>query len=174
MKSGFKRAIHWNKYHPKVTVEQRNRYVDFLINSSFQGENRLFVLSFENNGGRTSYVRYYFPLVEIKDCNVMIDGQNVFYQPVKDNLITYDNMQKIAAVQGNDYTTGRLLDYNYFKRYCQMIAIDLSKQKAHKADSKAILKINFTANLDRDRNTTMFFVMEEMKETISIFFFTLI
>ena len=116
MKSGFKRAIHWNKYHPKVTVEQRNRYVDFLINSSFLGENRLFVLSFENNGGRTSYVRYYFPLVEIKDCNVMIDGQNVFDQPVKDNLITYDNMQKIAAGQGNDYTTGRLLGYNYFKR----------------------------------------------------------
>ena len=55
-----------------------------------------------------------------------------------------------------------------------MIAIDLSKQKAHKADSKAILKINFTANLDRDGNTTMFFVMEEMKETILIFFFTLI
>ena len=66
-----------------------------------------------------------------------------------------------------------------------MIAIDLSRQKAHKADSKAILKINFTANLDRDGNTTMFFAMEEMKETILdffqgivevlwIFFFTLI
>ena len=62
--SGFKRAINWNKEEPKVTVEQQNLYLDFLINPSFQGVNGLFVLSFQNNGG--SYSRYYLPLVEIK------------------------------------------------------------------------------------------------------------
>ena len=82
MKSGFKRTINWNKYEPKVTVEQRNRYSDFLINPNFQGVNRLFVLSFENNGGRVSNTRYQFPLVQIKDCNFMIDGWNFFEQPI--------------------------------------------------------------------------------------------
>ena len=70
LKAGFKRTINWNRYEPKVTVEQRNQYLDFLINLSFQGVNRLFVLSFENTGGRTSYTRYYLPLVEIKNYNL--------------------------------------------------------------------------------------------------------
>ena len=60
-------------------MQEENRYLDFLINLSFQGINRLFVLLFENNGGRRgSYTRYYLPLVEIKDYNVVIDGQNFF------------------------------------------------------------------------------------------------
>ena len=52
LKSGFKRTINWNKYKPKVTSKQQKRYLDFLINPGFQGVNRLFVLSFKNNGGR--------------------------------------------------------------------------------------------------------------------------
>ena len=64
LQSGFKRAIYWNKYEPKVIVEQQNQYLDFLINPSFQGVNRPFVLSFENPDGRTRYTRYYLPLVE--------------------------------------------------------------------------------------------------------------
>ena len=74
----------------------------------------------------------------------MIDGRNLFDQPVKNNLITYDNIRKIATGQGDDYTTGCLLDYNYYK----MMATDLSKQQALDADLKAIQQINFTTNLD--------------------------
>ena len=88
-----------------------------LINLSFQGINRLFVLLFENNGGRRgSYTRYYLPLVEIKDYNVVIDGRNFFYKPVKNNLITYYNIRKTATSQGDDYTTCCLLDYLYIPR----------------------------------------------------------
>ena len=97
LKSGFKRTINWNKYEPKVTVEQRNQYLDLLINPNFQGINRPFDLSFQNNGGRTRYTRYHLPLVEIKDYNV---GQNFFNQPV--NFVTYDNIRKIATDQGDD------------------------------------------------------------------------
>ena len=86
MKSGFKRTINWNKYQSKVTVQEQTRYLDYLIDPSFQGVNRLFVLSFENNDGRASYTRYYLPLVEIKEYNAMIDGQNFLNQPVKNNL----------------------------------------------------------------------------------------
>ena len=57
----------------------------------------------------------------------MINGRNFFDKPVKSNLITYDNIRKIATGQGDDYTTGCLLDYTYFKEYYKMIAIDLSK-----------------------------------------------
>ena len=75
-------------------------------------------------------------------------------------------LAKIATGQGDDYTTGCLLDYSYFKNHCKMIAIDLSKQQALDADPRAIQQINFTANLDRAGNTTMFFIIEEAKETV--------
>ena len=85
--------------------------MDYLIDPSFQEVNRLFVLSFEDEGQGTSNKQYYLPTVEIKNYNVMIDGQNVFDQPVRRKLITYDSIQKIAKGQGNYYTTCCLLDY---------------------------------------------------------------
>ena len=78
----------------------------------------------------------------------MIDGKHFFDQPVKYNKVTYENIRKNATGQEDDYTTGCLLDYIYFKNYCKMIAENLSKQQALDADPKAIQQINFTANLD--------------------------
>ena len=166
LKSGLKRAINWNRYQPKVTVQEQNRYLDFLIDPTFQGVIKLFALSFENSGGRISYTRYYLPLVETREYNVMIDGRNVFDQRVKNNLITYNNIRKIVTGQGDDYTAGCLLNYPYFKNYVKMIALDLSKQQALDADPKEIHQINFTANPDQAGNTTMFFIIEKAKETI--------
>ena len=68
----------------------------------------------------------------------MIDGKNFFGQPVKNDKVTYDNIRKIVTGQGDDYMTGWLLEYTYFKKYCKMIAIYLSKQQALDADPKAI------------------------------------
>ena len=96
----------------------------------------------------------------------MIDGKNVFDQPVKNDTVTHENIWKIATGQGDDYTTGCLLDYTYFKKYYKMIAIDLSKQQVLDAGPKAIQQINFTANLDRVGNTRFYFILEEAKETI--------
>ena len=96
----------------------------------------------------------------------MIDGKNFFEQLEKNDLITYENIRKIATGQGDDYTSGCLLDYNYFKSYYKMIAINLSKQKALDADPKVIQQINFTGNIDRGGQTTMYFIIEETKETI--------
>ena len=103
---------------------------------------------------------------EIKDCNVMNDGKNFFDQSINSDLKTYENIRKIATGQGDDYTTGCLLDYSYFKENYRMIAIDLSKWQALDADPRAIQQIHFTANLDRDGETTMFFIIEEAKETV--------
>ena len=79
-----------------------------MIDPSFQGVNRLFVLSFENENGRTSHSEYYLPKVEIRYCNVKIDGKNVFDQPVKYDKITYGDIRKITPGQGDDYTDGSL------------------------------------------------------------------
>ena len=138
LKSGFKRTISWNKYLAKPELLAQNSNLNHLIEPSFQGVNRLFVLAFENDAQRTSNKRYYIPNVEIKDYNVMIDGKNFFDQPVKNNKVTYENIRKIATGQGDDYITGCLLDYNYFKNYYKMIAADLSRQRALDTDPKAI------------------------------------
>ena len=107
------------------------------------GVNRLFVLAFENDDQRISNKRYYLPNVEIKDYSIMIDGKNVFDQPINSNLKAYENVRKIATDQGDDYRSGCLLDYIYFKSFYKMIAIDLNKQKLWDADPKAIQQINF-------------------------------
>ena len=96
----------------------------------------------------------------------MIDGRNFFDQPIKNDLKTYDNIIIIATSQGDDYTTGWLLDYPHFKKYNKLLAIDLSKQQKLDADPKAIQQINFTENLDRTERSTMFFIIEEGKETL--------
>ena len=130
--------------------------------------NRLFVSAFEDDAERICNKRYYIPNVEIKikDYNVMINGKNVFDQPVKNDKVTNENIVKVATGQRDDYTTGCLLDYTYFKKYYKMIAIDLSKQEALDANPKAIQQINFTANLVTAGNTRFYFILEEAKETV--------
>ena len=99
----------------------------------------------------------------------MIDGKNFLDQTINSDLKTYENIRKIATGQGDDYTTGCLLDYSYFKDYYKMIAIDLSKQQVHDADPRAIQQTNFTANLDRAGNTTVFLIIEEANQTARLF-----
>ena len=81
--SGFKRTINWNKYLPKATNQVQNRHLDFLIDPSFQGVNRLFILLLKDDDGQESHKQYYLPTVEMKDYNVIIDGINFFDQPIK-------------------------------------------------------------------------------------------
>ena len=166
LKSGFKRTINWNKYQSDPKKYAQSSYLNHLINPSFQGVNRLFVLSFENENDRTSHSNYYLPKVEMKGYNVMNNVKNFFDQPINSELKTYENIRKIATGQWGDYTTGCLLDYSYFKENYKMIAIDLSEQRALDVDPRAIQQINFTAHWDRARNATMFFITEEEKETV--------
>ena len=124
LKSGFKRTINWNKYLAKITNQSRNRYLDYLIDPSFQGVNRVFVLSIENDDGQESRKHYYLPTVEIKNYNVRIDGRKCFDQPIEGKLKTYDKIRKIATGQGDDYATRCLLNYPYFENYYKLIALD--------------------------------------------------
>ena len=166
LKSGFKRVINWNKYLSKSELLVQNANLNLLTEPSFQGVNRFFVLAFENDDDRTSSDEYSLPTVEIKDYNIMINGENFFDQPIKNNKVTYENIRKIAIGQGDDYKTGCLLDNPYFADTYKIIAVDLSKQQTLDADPRAIQQINFTANLDRAGNTRVYFILEEAKETI--------
>ena len=94
----------------------------------------------------------------------MIDGKNVFDQPIKSYIKTYENIRKIKTGQRDDYTTGCLLDYNYFKNHYKMIALDLSKQQTLDVYPKAIQQINFTGYLDGNDSRLIFFIIEEVKK----------
>ena len=97
----------------------------------------------------------------------MINGKSFLDQPDKSDIRIYDNIRRIVISQGDDYTTGCLLGYNYSNKHYKMIAIDLSKQKPRDAAPKAIQKVNFTGNLDREV-ATVFFIIEEAKGAVKV------
>ena len=139
-----------------MTNQTKNNNSNYSINPTFIKVNRLLVLLFENENDRTSFSKYYVPNVQIKDFNVLIDGQSFFDMPIKNEEEPCE--QIIEMGRNNDYTTGNLLDYEYFSKHYKLIAIDLSKQiELENPDLKQ--QINFI-NIN-----TMFFIIEKSKET---------
>ena len=109
---------------------------------------------------RDSFSNYYVPNVEIKDFNVLNDGKSFFDLPAKNEEETYDKI--INMSNSNDYTTGNLLDFAYYKESYKLIAIDLSIQTR----LKDLQQINFIGKLEnQDHGATMFFIIEKSEET---------
>ena len=161
LKAGFKRTIKWNKYRSEMSNQTKNNNLNYLIDPTFPNVNRLFVLTFENEDDRTSFSKYYIPKVEIRDFNVLSDRKPFFEIPVKNKEEAYEAI--IEMSKNNDYTTGNLLDYEYFKDHFKLIAIDLSKQiELENPDLKQ--QINFIGRLE-ENNATMFFITEKKEET---------
>ena len=123
LNEGFKRSVYWNENKSKIKTKTAddNNVTRFPLDASFQGANRLFVLALNNTDGnankveRNSHRKYFLPRVDITNYNVLIDGRNFYQQPINDQIINYDEIRKIATRKGDDYTTGCLLDYQYFK-----------------------------------------------------------
>ena len=163
LKAGFKRTIKWSKYRSQMTVQPQNNNLNYLIDPTFTNINRLFVLSFPRNNNtdsRYSYSNYYVPKVKISDFNVLIDGKSFFDLPVKNEEEAYEKI--IDMSNNNDYTTGNLLDFAYFKENYKLIAIDLSKQTKLKDPQQ----INFIGKLEnQDNGATMFFIDEKSEGT---------
>ena len=129
LKSGFKREIIWNKYRSQMTAEVANNNLNILVDPTFTNVNRLFVLAYgvdDDNYNRQSYSQFYLRKVMVKDYNVIIDKLPFFDLPIKTEEEAYEKIINIG--RNNEYTTGNLLDYDYFKKY-KIIAIDLSKQQ---------------------------------------------
>ena len=141
--------------------QTKNNNLNYLIDPTFTNVNKLFVLTFENEDDRTSFSKYYVPKVEIKDFNALIDGKPFFEIPTKNKEEAYEAI--IEMSKNNDYTTGNLSDYEYFKDYYKLIAIDLSKQiELENPDLKQ--QINFVGRLE-ENNATMFLIIEKKEET---------
>ena len=111
----------------------------------------------------------FLPKVKVDNYNIEIDGRNFYDQPINDSVKQYDEVRKISTGQGDDYTTGCLLDYSYFEKKYRLIAADLSKQKALDEDSRAVQQIIFTGKIKAAVANTriiIFYVLEKSKETI--------
>ena len=168
----FKRPVYWNEYQIKIETKNvnNNNLTRFPLETSFQGVRRLFVHTFDNTNNstkkvkRNSHTKYFLPKVKITNYNVLIDGRNFYDQLINDLVKIYDDIRKTATGQGDDYTTGWLLDYQYFKDHYNLIAVDLNKQKELDADSRTIQQIEFYGMLKTKSQVCT--VLEKSKETM--------
>ena len=141
--------------------QTKTNNLNYLIDPTFNKVNILFVLSFEDEEDRTSFLKYYVPKVEIKDFNLSIDGKSFFDMPVKNKEEVYENIRN--KNKNSDCTTGILLGYEYFSKHYKLIAIDLSRQIELK-NPNLKQQINFIGKLEADGKTT-FFIIEKSEET---------
>ena len=151
----FKRPVYWNEYQTKTESRnlRNNNLTRFPFDASFQGVRRSFVLAFNNTTvnvphdpinntnnkvERNSYTIYFLQRVNITNYDISINGRNFYDQPINDFIKQYDEVRKASTGQGEDYTTGYLLNYHYFKDHYRPIAVYRSTQKELDADSRAI------------------------------------
>ena len=170
---GFQRSIYWNEYKTKEINENPDANVFKYINlhPSFQGVNRLFVIAYNRVDGqptRNVQQKYYLPRIDLEKYNVIIDGRSFYDNPMESDIEKYRESKKVMIGKGEDYTTGSLLDFNYFDKHYKLVAVDLSKQKELNADPRAIQQIEFKYMLGT--NSTIYWVLEKSKETILEFY----
>ena len=172
-----KRSFYWNEYKTKEQTEDANANATKYINldPSFQGVNRLFVMAYnildaanDNQFNRNSQQKYYLPRNDLNKYNVIIDGRNFYDNPIDSDIEKYRELKRVMIGKGEDYTTGSLLDYNYFDKHYKLVAVDLSRQKELSADPRAIQQIEFKYMLGT--NPTIYWVLEKSKETILEFY----
>ena len=161
LKSGFTRKIVWNKYRSRVSTEATNNNLNILIDPTFTNVNRLFVLAYQTADDRQSFHQFYLPKVMVKDFNVIIDKLAFFDLPIKTEEEAYERIIDIS--RNNEYTTGNLLDYDYFKKY-KLTAIDLGKQQVLQENEDLIQQINFIGRLEEAAN--VFIIIEKKENTI--------
>ena len=157
LKSGFTREIEWNKYRSQMSTEAINNNLNILIDPTFTNVNRLFVLAYQAAADRQSFSQFYLPNVMIKDFNVIVDKLTFFDLPIKSKEEAYEKIIDIS--RNNEYTTSNLLDYNYFKRYYKLIAIDVRKQQVLQENEDLIQQINFIGRLTKAAN--VFIIIEK-------------
>ena len=164
LRTVFKRTMKWNKYRSEMTNLTQNKNLNNLIDPAFTKVNRLFVLSFKNEDDRTSFLKYYISNVPIKDFNVSIDGKRFFDMPIKNEEETFE--QIIEMGRNNDYTTGNLLDYEYFSKNYKLTSIDLSKQnELENPDLRQ--QINSIGRLEDDKATCFLSLKNRKKQLLN-------
>ena len=170
---GFQRSIYWTEYKTKEINENADANVFKCINldPSFQGVNRSFVIAYNRANGqptRNEQQKYYLPRIDLEKNDAITDGRNFYDNPIESDIEKYRELKKVMIGKGEDYTTGSLLDFNYFDKHYKLVAADLSKQKELDADPRAIQQIEFKYMLGT--NSTIYWVLEKSKETILKFY----
>ena len=145
-----------------MSTEEINNNLNILIDPTFTNVNRLFVLAYQDNANRQSFYRFYLPNIMAKNYNVIIDKLAFFDLPIRTDEEAYGKL--IDICRNNEYTTGNLLDCDYFKKYCKLIAIDLSKQQVLQENEDLIQQINFIGRLEEAAN--IFIIIEKKENTI--------
>ena len=166
LQSGFTREIEWNKYRSQMTTEAINNNLNVLIDPTFTNVNRLFVLAYQTADDVQSFSQFYLPKVMIKDFNVIIDKLAFFDLPIKTEEEAYEKIIDIS--RNNEYITGNLLDYDYFKNYYKLIAIDLGKQQVLQENKDLVQQINFIGRLTEAAN--VFIIIEKKRKYYSRIF----
>ena len=192
----FKRIVYWNEYKCKIeTITQVHNDINYkrtLLDVAIPGVNRFIVAGFNHNDTleasnennlnhnnthnnayrveRDSHKKYFLPRMDIKDYNVLIDGRNFYDQNISDDFKKYEELRKVMTGRGEDYTTGSLLDYDYWKKNYKLICCDLSKQRVLDSNLKANQQIEFLYKLDNTRaapgtKAQILTVLEKEKET---------
>ena len=163
LKSGFRRVVHCNKYMSQVSAHSDNNNLNILVDPTFTNVNRLFVLAYEsdvtNIDNKTSFSIFYLPKVIIKDFNVIIDKLPFFDLPVRNEEEAYEKI--IDMVNNSEYNTGNLLNYDYFKKFYKLVAIDLSKQQVLQENKDLIQQISFIGRVEQE--AAIFVIIEKKK-----------
>ena len=172
---GFKRSVYWNNYQTiPAIITEKGTNIYKLLNASFQGVRRLIVLAYvvaacaaNDEAGIKNNKKLFLPRGEIKNHNVLIDGRNFYDQTINDLIKQYDEVREVSTGHGDDYTTGSLLDYAYFKDNYKLIAVDLSKQKGLDADLRATQPIVLQGVVggDDNRKIRLCATLKQSKET---------
>ena len=139
--------------------------LNILVDPAFTNVNRLFVLAYQNADDRQSFSEFYLPIAMVKDYNVIIDKLGFFDLPIKTEEDEYEKIIDIS--RNNEYMTGNLLDYDYFKKYYKLIAINLSKQQVLQENEDLIQPINFIGRLTE---AAIAFIIIEKREYIILKF----
>ena len=179
LSKGFERTIVWNEYKSKierVTIPQNDNMLRrTTLDVSFQGVSKLFSAAYEtddierNANTEESRRRYYLPRAEIKDYNILIDGRNFYDQNVNSSIVRYNELLKMTTGRSEDYSTGCLLDYNYYIKDFNVVGIDLSHQAVLDFVPKSNQQIEFVYKLpsgNADINYDVLTVLEKKKQTV--------
>ena len=155
------------KWKITKTIKYVERPIRELLDASYQGVKRLYVLAYDNAAVNNqvsvdSFKKYFLPRVQIKSYNIEIGGRkNFYYQSINDLIKKYDEVRKVSIGQGDDDTTSCLLDYRYFKDNYRLIAFD--------SDSRAIQQIIFTGKIKsivENIRVIIYYILEQSNQMI--------
>ena len=179
LSKGFERTVVWNEYKSKMetvnVAADDNNFKRITLDVTFQGVSKLFAAAYEINDIRRnanteeSIRRYYLPRAEIKDYNILIDGRNFYDQNVNNSIVRYNELLKMTTGRSEDYSTGCLLDYDYYLKDFNIVGIDLLHQAVLDSDPKINQQIEFVYKLPSGNvaiNYDLLTVLEKEKQTI--------